>query len=102
MRRFFVTLFLAVFLVSSVFNVSGAVAQDTFDQQSERSISIKQVSFDPLELKIEVNPHSDDLLYQVWGKDANGWVLVSPYSEIFCHLESNCKKGRYILCAGKD
>jgi len=39
------------------------------------------VSFNPLELKIEVTPHSDDLLYQVWGKDATGWVLVSPYSE---------------------
>lgn len=81
MRRFFVTLFLAVFLVSSVFNVSGAVAPASSEQESERSINIKQVSFNPLELKIEVTPHSDDLLYQVWGKDATGWVLVSPYSE---------------------
>jgi len=81
MRRFFVTLFLAVFLVSSVFNVSGAVAPASSEQESERSINIKQVSFNPLELKIEVTPHSDDLLYQVWGKDATGWVLISPYSE---------------------
>jgi len=82
-EKSFCPLFLVVFLVSSVFNVSSAVTSTSVasEKQSEKSISIKQVSFNPLELKIEINPHCDDLLYQVWGKDANGWVLVSPYSE---------------------
>ncbi len=84
MRRIFVGVFLAVFLVSSVFfNVSSAVSSTsvTSEAQTIKGINIKQMSLNPLKLKITIDPSSDALLYQVWGQDANGWTLVSPYSE---------------------
>ncbi|KNY26578.1 hypothetical protein [Pseudobacteroides cellulosolvens] len=84
MRRVFVGLFLVVFLVSSVFfNVSSAVSSPsvTSEPQDKTGIDIKQMSLNPLKLKITIDPSSDDLLYQVWGQDASGWTLVSAYSE---------------------
>lgn len=84
MRRVFIRLFLAVFLLSSVFfNVASAepAASAASVPQTITGIDIKQVSLNPLKLNITINPQSADLLYQVWGQDANGWTLVSPYSD---------------------
>jgi hypothetical protein len=75
---------LAVFFVSSCFfNVASAISTPsvTSGSQTITGIDIKQESLNPLVLKITINPQSTDLLYQVWGQDANGWTLVSAYSD---------------------
>lgn len=84
MRRAFIRLFLVVFFVSSgFFNVASAdpAASVSSGVSTIEKIEIKQVSLKPLQLEIATTSTSDaDLLYQIWGQDADGWTLVSAYS----------------------